>query len=538
MGMLVEHERIYTGPSGETTDALLVREGKVEAVGEEAKRRASDDESRVRPSGACVMPGLTDAHCHLWGVGRRLGTVDLAGSESPDEVYERLRSGGVDGDETAGAAEWLLGRGWDEHAWSSDEKQDFGRERLDDLFPERPVCLHRVDSHAVVCNSEALRRGDLIGRGVRLSELDEQVAEAGGRLGKTEDGELNGLLVDAGMRPVLEAIPEPTREEDEQLMRQAADDLVAMGVTSAHLARVEVDRVEMLEELEDDGELPMRMYALVDGMDSDLPSVLKRGPQHDSDARLSVAGIKMFADGALGSRGALLIDGYADGSEGLEDVGPDELCTNSVSWMGNGWQVAVHAIGDLANQRVLDAYGLVPETVRDEVRPRLEHAQMLTDDDVHRAGELDVIASIQPIHMRSDATWASELLTDEQCRRLFRWRELGEVTTLAAGSDFPIEDSNPWHGMATAMTRRAANGGEFFAEQALDRRAAVAAYTTGASYAAHWEESLGRLKPGYRADIVAVDIDPFEDSPDAIWGAGVDEVWIDGEPQLNGVDER
>jgi predicted amidohydrolase YtcJ len=421
-----------------------------------------------------------------------------------------------------------------EHGWSDEEYASFNRQRLDAVFPERPVCLHRVDSHAILCNTEALERAGLWGRQVNQSELQQQVEEAGGRIETDERGEPTGLLVDAAMRPVLEAIPEPSREEDEALMERAANQLVEMGVTSVHLARVEVERLEMLRDLERSASLPMRMYALVDGMDPDLPRVLQQGPTHDQDAWLSVAGIKLFADGALGSRGALLIDGYPDGSSGLEDVGPEEMGAKSVSWMGHGWQVAIHAIGDLANRRVLDAYSLVPAEVQKQVRPRIEHAQMLADAEIARVGRENVIPSIQPVHMRSDASWAREMLTDEQRQRLFRWRDLQDVTDspLASGSDFPIEDPNPWHGLATAMSRRDADNQTFFAEQALGRNEAIASYTTGPAYAAHWEDHLGRLTPGMCADMVAPTADPFEASPDAIWEIEPVAVWIGGEDQL------
>jgi hypothetical protein len=339
------------------------------------------------------------------------------------------------------------------------------------------------------------------------------------------DGRLTGLLVDEAMDPVLEAIPPSDRAEDRRMFRRAADRFLDYGVTCVHIARTEVDRLEMVRRMHADGELPLRMYLLIDGEDDDLPEVLAEGPTHDPAAELSVGGVKYFADGALGSGGALLEGSYADGESGLAVTSAEALREHAVELMEAGWQMAVHAIGDRAARRVLDAYAAVDPAVRDEVRPRLEHAQMLTDADCARIGELSCVASIQPIHMYSDAAWADEVLDAEQLDRLFRWRELADRTVLAAGSDFPIEDPNPWHGIATALSRRDAAGRVFRGGQALTRSQILAAYTTGPAHAAHWEEKLGRLDPGFVADVIALDRDPFVEAPDSIWDTEVVGMW-------------
>jgi hypothetical protein len=224
----------------------------------------------------------------------------------------------------------------------------------------------------------------------------------------------------------------------------------------------------------------------------------------------------------------LLLDGYPDGSSGVSIIEPDALAARARTLSAKGWQVATHAIGDLGARHVLDAYETIPEAQRNDLRPRLEHAQMLHDDDLGRLSELGVIASIQPIHMRSDVAWADRVLPEAQLRRLFRWGDLATHTALAAGSDYPIEDPNPWHGIATAMSRRDARGRGFHPEQALTVEGALAAYTTGAAYAAHTEGQSGQLRPGFDADVIALDRDPFESTPDEIWETEVLEVWIDG----------
>lgn len=509
--MLILHDTIYLDATGATTDALLVRGGRVVAVGESARERHDDSERVLQPDGACLFPGLADAHCHLWGLGRRAGSIELSGADSWEEAREMLQGLEVD----ALPAGWVLGRRWDEHGWAdvgAADAQDW-RADLDALFPETPVCLHRVDHHAVIANTEALRRGGDVGGD-------------GGRAVRDADGRLTGLLVDEAMDPVLDAIPPAGVDEDRQMYLEAAEQYLEYGITCAHIARAEIDRIEMVREMHADGDLPLRMYLLADGEDERLPSLLEEGPIHDPAAELSIRGVKFFADGALGSGGALLLDSYRDGTSGLEVTSAETLRERAPELMEAGWQIAVHAIGDRATRNVLDAYEAAPAEVRERVRPRLEHAQVMTDRDITRLSELSTVASIQPIHMYSDAAWADDVLSDEQLGRLFPWRRQLAETTLAAGSDFPIEDPNPWHGIATAISRRTADGEPFHASEALTREEILAAYTTGAARAAHWEDRLGQLRPGYAADVIALDRDPFREEPESIWEMEVLETWV------------
>jgi predicted amidohydrolase YtcJ len=332
------------------------------------------------------------------------------------------------------------------------------------------------------------------------------------------------------MEPVLEAIPDPDEAEDRRMFEEAAEHFRQMGIASAHLAKADVERLEMLQRMHRDGELPLRLYVMADGGDAAIESHLDGGPRHDDDAWLSMRAIKHFADGALGSGGALLMESDREGNRGLEVTPPDDLCRRAERLAEGGWQMAVHAIGDRAARNVLDAFESIPSTSRERLRPRLEHAQMLTEPDRARLSELSAIASIQPIHLRSDAAWADDRLHDSQLDRLFPWPDLSDHAVLAAGSDYPIEDPNPWHGVATALTRRTADGRRFQPERALSRSSILAAYTTGAAHAAHWEDELGRLDPGFAADVVALDCDPLRAAPEAIWSTEVLETWIAGEP--------
>jgi hypothetical protein len=511
--MLFKHKKIYLDAAGRKTNALLVRDGRIAAVGEQAEELCEADERVVEPEGECLFPALADAHCHLWGVGLRAGTVDLSGTTSAREAYERLRAY----DPADAPTDWVLGYGWDEHAWPDGDRLD--RRELDAIFGDVPCSFHRVDRHAIAVNSEALRRAG-VGEDYAPSE--------GGRAVRDDDGRLTGVLVDHAMRPVLDAIPEPSEEEDRQVFLESAREFLRHGITSTHMAFTGVDRLDMLRNMAGAGELPLRVYTIVDGTDARLSEVIDVGPIHDSDGWLSIAAIKFFADGALGSEGAHLLEPYKSGGHGLVMTERTELTREVAALMEDGWQVAVHAIGDAAGRDVIEAFAAVPERIRHRVRPRLEHAQMLTKRDCERMGDLSAVASIQPIHLRSDGAWAHEVLSQTQLDRLYPWPELAVHATLAGGSDYPIEDPNPWHGIATALTRKTTSGEAFFAEKALTREQILEAYTAGAAYAAHWERVLGRLDEGFAADVIALDRDPFEVTAEEMWEMGVLGVWVGG----------
>jgi predicted amidohydrolase YtcJ len=530
--MLIKHPTIYLDAAGRTTDALLIRDGHVQAVGEQAVERRERDERVVEPEAACLFPALADAHCHLWGVGLRAGSVDLSGTRSTAEMYERLRAH----DMSTSPTDWALGYGWDEHNWPDGERLE--RDELDKIFGDTPVCFHRVDRHAIVVNSSALRRAGLD---------DTYEPTQGGRVMRDEHGKLTGVLIDQAMKPVLDAIPGPSEDEDRQVFLRTAREFLGHGITCAHMALTSVDRLAMLREMAAQDELPVRVYTIVDASDARLSEVLDIGPIHDPQGWLSIGALKFFADGALGSQGAHLLEPYAlaaneptdneptnnkQGGHGLVMTDPTELSRNIAALMDDGWQVAVHAIGDAGARHVIDAFDAVPERTRARLRPRLEHAQMLTDRDCERLGGLSAIASIQPIHLRSDGAWADQILSDTQLDRLYPWPQLVKNATLAAGSDYPIEDCNPWHGIATAMTRKTTSGEAFFGEKRLPREQILEAYTAGAAFAAHWEGVMGQLDEGFVADVIALDRDPFEVTADEMWEMEVLEVWVGGEQRL------
>ena len=498
--MLLLHPRIYLDATGACTDALLIRDGRVVAIGKEAKAAVGDSsavgEPVHKPQGACLFPALGEAHIHLWGLGLRGGSVDLRGMDV-DAIIEALKDAQP---QTDG---WIFGTNWDEHNFSA--HQDLSRERLDELFPDNPLCLRRVDGHAFWVNTAALQR----------CRFHQNYQPGDGGFAEVDaQGQLTGKLVDLAMEPVIDALPQPDIEEDREVFLKTCQTLRDQGIAFCTLAFCPVDRLDMLKELSADQKIPLHVDVLVDGMDPDLDEVLSEGPFHGENLR--IGGVKVFADGAMGSAGAHLLTPYRTGGRGMRIHPEGFLARRIPELMQQGWQVAVHAIGDAAAREVLDAFENVPSELRKKLRPRLEHAQIVDPRDSPRFDELDVIASIQPIHLRSDAPWAARRLHPEQLQNLFPWRSLLPAT-LCAGSDYPIDDLNPWHGISTAMTRKGSDGVAFRPEDALNLSEILAAYTTGAAFAAHCEDDFGTLHPGARAEFAILAVDLFEATPEEIW---------------------
>jgi predicted amidohydrolase YtcJ len=264
------------------------------------------------------------------------------------------------------------------------------------------------------------------------------------------------------------------------------------------------------------GELPIRTFCMIDANDPELADILEGGPLHDPHAWLSASCIKYFADGAMGSRGALMLEPYLDGTRGLAVTSAARLSEEIPRLAAKGWHIATHAIGDGAARHVIDAYALARAEAPD-VLLRLEHAQTMHPDDIARLHDHRVIASVQPIHMYSDSPWAAEVVQAHQLERLYNWRDLSSFTTLCAGSDYPIDDPNPWHGISTFVSRRNAAGSVWRPEQALSRIQALCAYTSGAAKAAGWSRQLGQLYTGFAAELIALPHDPFHCSLKELW---------------------
>jgi len=443
-----------------------------------------------------------DAHAHLLGLGRLLTELDLRGTRSEPEALDRVQEAAA----AAPPGAWLLGRGWDQNQWPAARFPD--RHGLDARAPDRPVFLVRVDGHAAWVNGRALAAA-----GIGPATPDPP----GGRiLRDAATGEPAGVLVDAAMELVRRQIPEPSVEERMELLRRAQARCHEVGLTGVHDMGVDEATLEALRRLEARGELRLRVHALLEMGRVDLGPYLS-GPPPRGGGWLAVRGIKAYLDGALGSRGAALLAPYSDdpGNHGLILTEPRELLDLALRAFPRGWQLAAHAIGDRANRLALDVY---EEALRrtgvpaESVRPRIEHAQVLSAEDIPRFARLGVIASMQPVHCTSDMDWADERLGPERLPGAYAWRSLlRSGARLAFGSDFPVERPDPLEGILAAVTRQHPDGtpaGGFLPAERLAAEQALRAFTEGAAWASFDEDRLGRIAAGRAADVTVLDRDP------------------------------
>ena len=511
---LLHNVQGYTMDHGERIDFLAIEyeDGVVRRIYRDASSLAeSQAVQRIDGAGATLLPGLIDAHGHVSALGKMAASVNLTGSGSEAEAVERVAGflGGA-ADQEAG---WIQGWGWNQVLWPG---QAFPQRRsLDALPTDRPMALSRVDGHALWLNSAALAAA-----GIDRNTPDPE----GGQILRDADGDATGVLVDNAMDVVFEAMGEPdvTALEDQLVLglRTAA----ATGLTAVHDAGISARSLRAYRNLQKSGRLPIRSYVMLSVLDPANDEALAAGPTRSEDGMLSVRSVKISADGALGSRGAALHADYSDqpGHRGLLLLSEEELTRHMQRSVAAGFQVNVHAIGDLANSRVLDEFeALNTDPAVRALRHRIEHAQILRPVDVERFAGLAVIASIQPTHATSDKNMAGDRLGEERLRGAYAWNTLLESgAQLAGGSDFPVEPPNPLYGLHAAVTRRDREGeplGGWRPQEKLSREASLSLFTEWAAYAGHEEQTLGRLLPGYAADFVLLKEDYFQQPEDAIW---------------------
>lgn len=520
---LIHNVSGYTLDAGELRrfSALEFDAGGVTALYADAEAAAaSTAEQRIDGAGATILPGLIDAHGHITGYGRALVSVNLVGVGSEKEatvrVAQRLdtRSSG-----------WVLGRGWNQVLWPGREFPD--RSSLDALNSERPIALSRIDGHALWVNSAALT----------LAGIDADTPDPeGGQIVRDAAGRATGVLIDNAMDAVFAALPQATVDSTAVDQLRALHDVAAQGLTGVHDAGVSAVEVAALEQLAQHGQLPVRVYAMLDVLDAANDHYLQRGPTAMSDRRLVIRSVKISADGALGSRGAALFDDYSDspGHRGLLLLNDDQLRHHMQRAVAAGFQVNTHAIGDLANDRVLSLYEqLMQQPGAAGLRHRVEHAQILRPEDVKRFAAGGVIASVQPTHATSDMNMAGDRLGEPRLEAAYAWKTLlASGATVAGGSDFPVEPANPFYGLHAAVTRSDREGkplAGWLPEQKLSRAQALSLFTEQAAFAAFQENLTGRLLPGYAADFIVVRDDYFTVPEQDIWRNQVLETWVGGE---------
>ena len=492
------------------------------AVGERtALERRWPDARQIDQHGAVIVPGLIDAHGHLGSLGMAMDQADLVGAGSKEEVITRLRKHA----DTLPADAWLLGRGWDQNRWPDTSFPDAAD--LDAVFAGRPVYLVRIDGHAAWVNSIAMARA--------TRQLDGDWQPQGGRIERV-DGKASGILVDSAMELVRNAIGTASDAQLRRLYQAAMQRAVAAGLTGVHDAGTSLQQLRVLQSMARAGELPLRIHAMADG-DSDALDWLceNAGPWRDDGGRLQMRAVKLFMDGALGSRGAALLADYSDdsGNSGILVTTPADLRKAAEKAQRCGIQVATHAIGDRGNRMVLDIYAdVLGDRAGDDHRWRIEHAQVLAAEDFPRLRSLGVIASMQPTHATSDMPWAGQRLGEDRLQGAYAWQEMASLgVLLALGSDFPIEDLNPMHGLHAAVTRQDLHGnpaGGWLPQQRLDRMQALRGFTRGAAHAAFMEDEVGMLRAGMRADFVVLDADPLQVQATQIGHITPRSTWLDG----------
>lgn len=495
--------------------------GRVRQVLDRGEERPEGTDYRVDGRGRVVVPGMIDAHLHVMGLGFATLTLDLSNTNSLEEALEKIRRFAADNP----GRPWILGRGWNQAKWG------LGRfptaEELDRAVSDRPVWLERVDGHAGWANSLALERA-----GVDATTEDP----AGGRIERIPgSGEPAGVFVDAAAALVQQAVPAPNAADRDLAFRNAQRRLLSMGVTAAADMGTTIEDWQAFRRAGDAGALKMRIMAYAAGIDEmTLIGGSGPGPWLYGD-RLRLNGVKLYLDGALGSRGAWLKEPYADdpGNRGLPLLSPAQLRNLMSRAAMSEFQVAVHAIGDAANSEVLSAIDELASSYDGDRRWRVEHAQIVDPQDIPKFGRHGIIASMQPVHQISDRLMAEARLGPDRLDGAYAWRSIAATgARLAFGSDAPVEAPDPFAGLAAALTRTDASGepfGGWLPEERVSREAAFAAYTSDAAFAGFAEGRFGRLVPGERADFLFIDHDPLQAAPQDIRRIEVLETWIDGE---------
>jgi len=467
--------------------------------------------------GGLATPGLTDAHAHLVGLGRTLEEVDLRGATSIADVVARLKAG-----DPGGA--WLTGRGWDQNLWPGGAMPT--REALDVAFPGRPVWLRRVDGHAGWASRAAL---------VQSGVGKDASSPPGGEILRGEDGFPQGVLIDAAMG--LMKLPSPTDQDVRRWILAAQAHALARGITGVHEMGISPLEDAQYRALPTQGgeALSMRITAYANA--AWFASGMGRAPDVPTrdEGRYALVGVKLYADGALGSRGAALLAPYSDRHDhtGLFQYSPAQLTEMATTAMADGWQAATHAIGDAAIRTILDAYEAAAAAhPRPDHRFRVEHCQVIAVADIPRFAELGIVASMQPTHATSDMAWVPARVGPERLAGAYAWRRfLDAGVPLCFGSDFPVERVDIAHGLYAAVTRQDPNGqpaGGWLPDQRLDLEEAIAAFSASAAYAAHREDHLGILAPGMAGDVTCFSEDLRHVKPRAIYDAEVTATIVGG----------
>ncbi|MCF6439029.1 amidohydrolase [Pseudoalteromonas luteoviolacea] len=508
--------------AGEITQfsTLVIKDGKVVKTGDKDTIKQYPQSTTIDGKGLTMLPGLIDAHGHVIGLGDNLSRLNLRSTKSISEVGERLNryaKGNPSG--------WIIGRGWDQTKWTPNTFPTAAD--LDKYVADRPVVLTRVDGHAIWVNSKAMQ----------LASISQHTqSPEGGEILRLANMQPSGVFIDKAEQLILQKIPKPSNVQLNKALDKASAHLLSLGITSVHDAGIDKATWQLYKTRSQRHAMPLRIYAMLSASDPHLKEMLKAGIVKEQTDYLTIRSVKIYADGALGSRGAALLKDYKDrpGHKGLmleQQPALESLIRLSVK---HGFSAHTHAIGDRANRIVLDSYqNVFKDTGGKLLRNRIEHAQIVDVADIARFKQLKIIPSMQPVHATSDMHMAQKRLRESQLEGAYAWQTfLKQGIKVAAGSDFPVELANPFDGLYAAVTRmdksQHPEGGWRTGER-LSKQQALQAFTLDAAYAAFQEFKLGSLEHGKWADFILIDRDYFEIDNDQLFNIQVEQTWIAGE---------
>ena len=515
--LVIHNAKIYAvDGTSSTFEAMAIKDGRIVELGAERQimnKYGADEfmDAAKKP----IYPGFIDAHCHFWGYSRSLNQVNLVGTKSFDAVLEK-----VEEHAKKVKTKWITGRGWDQNDWEVQEFPD--REKLDALFPERPVLIRRVDGHGALANLAALNAAGLT--------VDSQIE---GGIVEVKNGRLTGILIDNAVDLVLDVIPSESKEEMTQSLLQAQANCFEVGLTTLDDAGLNVSDISLLQELQESGDLKMRLYVMVSDKPENLEHYLTAGPIKTE--RLSVRSFKFYVDGALGSRGACMLEPYSDldsSHHGLI-LTPEQHFRDAFGKLkAKGFQINSHCIGDSANRLMLNLYGEFLGGSND-LRWRIEHSQVISEEDFAKFAEFNIIPSVQPTHATSDMYWAAERVGAERIKGAYAYKRLMEQNgLLPLGTDFPVEGISPIHTFYAAVVRKDHKGFPeegYQMENALSRKEALMGITIWGAISNFEEMNKGTLEPGKFADFVVLDRDILKVPEDKILGTETVATFVNGE---------
>jgi predicted amidohydrolase YtcJ len=497
---------------------LIGNDGKIVQVLQKRDKRPLRTDFRVDGGGRTLAPGMIDAHGHVMGVGWQSITVDLSQTRSLDEAKAKIAAYAKANPQRR----WIIGRGWNQESWG------LGRfptaAELDSVVADRPAWLERVDGHAGWANSAAMAAAGITAK---------TVSPPGGRI-EMAAGKPSGIFIDAASDLITKAIPAPLSKERDFAFSKAQALLLAQGITGIADMGTSVEDWLAYRRAGDLGALRLRIFSYAAGLEPMLAVTAGEPTPWLYDAKLRMGGVKLYLDGALGSRGAWLKAPYADkaGERGLKFVDDTKLNNMMSRAAMDGFQLAVHAIGDAANAQALNSMADLAQTYKGDRRWRIEHAQIVDPADIARFAQIGVIASMQPVHQTSDRLMAEARLGQQRLRGAYAWASLANSgARLAFGSDTPVEHPNPFVGMAAAISREDEKGepfGGWQPQERVMREVAWAGFTSGAAYASFAETKTGRIAPGLYADFVMLDRDPLFSTPAELRATVVLETWVGG----------